>query len=65
MKNFYVVAGIHKDPNKIETIIKDTEKKFGPFEEAEANNLANSLIQKNIDDFYHRAWVVKSNNLTK
>lgn len=46
-------------------IIKDTEKKFGPFEEVEANNLAKSLIQKNIDDFYHRAWVVKSNNLTK
>ena len=65
MKNFYVVAGIHKDPNKIETIIKDTEKKFGPFEEIVANNLAKSLIQKNIDDFYHRAWVVKSNNLTK
>jgi hypothetical protein len=34
MKNFYVVAGIHKDPNKVETIIKDTEKKFGPFEES-------------------------------
>ena len=65
MKNFYVVTGIHKDPNKIETIIKDTEKKFGPFEEIEANNLAKSLIQKNIDDFYHRAWIVKSNNLTK
>ena len=23
------------------------------------------LLQKNIDDFYHRAWIVKSNNLTK
>ena len=65
MKNFYVVAGIHKDPNKFGTIIKDTEKKFGPFEETEANNFAKSLIQKNIDDFYHRAWVVKSDNLTK
>ena len=65
MKNFYVISGIHKDPNKIETIIKSVEKRFGPFEEIEANNLAKSLIQKNIDDFYHRAWVVKSNNLTK
>ncbi|MDA7479086.1 hypothetical protein N8910_04625 [Candidatus Pelagibacter ubique] len=65
MKNFYVVAGIHKDPNKIETIVKSVEKIFGPFEEIEANNLAKSLIQKNIDDFYHRAWVVKSDNLTK
>ncbi|MDA7733739.1 hypothetical protein OAB25_03950 [Candidatus Pelagibacter sp.] len=65
MKNFYVISGIHKDPNKIETIVKSVEKRFGPFEEIEANNLAKSLIQKNIDDFYHRAWVVKSDNLTK
>ena len=65
MKNFYVISGIHKDPNKIQTIVKSVEKRFGPFEEVEANNLAKSLIQKNIDDFYHRAWVVKSNNLTK
>ena len=65
MKNFYVISGIHKDPNKIETIVKSLEKRFGPFEEIEANNLAKSLIQKNIDDFYHRAWVVKSDNLTK
>tara|TARA_B110001452_G_scaffold132483_1_gene110106 strand:+ start:424 stop:618 length:195 start_codon:yes stop_codon:yes gene_type:complete len=62
MKNFYVVTGIHKDPNKIKTLIKDTEKKFGPFDEIEANNLAKSLIQNNIDDFYHRAWIVKSDN---
>ena len=60
MKNFYVISGIHKDPNKIETIVKSVEKIFGPFEEIEANNLAKSLIQKNIDDFYHRAWVVKN-----
>ena len=65
MKNFYVISGIHKDPNKIETIVKSVEKRFGPFEEIEANNLAKSLIQKNIDDFYHRAWVVKSDNLAK
>ena len=65
MKNFYVISGIHKDPNKIETIVKSVEKRFGPFEEIEANNLAKSLIQKNIDDFYHRAWVVKSDNLSK
>ena len=65
MTNFYVIAGIHKDPNKIETIIKSSEKKFGPFEEIEANTLAKNLIQKNIDDFYHRAWVVESGNFTK
>ena len=65
MKNFYVIEGEHTNPNLIETILKDTEKKYGPFDELEANNFAKSLIQKNIDDFYHRAWVVGSENLTK
>jgi hypothetical protein len=65
MKNFYVIEGEHTNPNLIETILKDTKKKYGPFEELEANNFAKSLIQKNIDDFYHRAWVVGSENLTK
>jgi|TARA_B110000881_G_C18506057_1_gene479614 hypothetical protein len=60
MKNFYVVEGIHKNPNQIETILKESEKKHGPFEEKEANNFAKSLIQKNIDDYYHRAWVIKN-----
>ncbi len=49
---------------KIETIIESVEKRFGLYKEIEANNLAKSLIQ-NIDDFYHRAWVIKSENLTK
>ena len=31
------------------------------FEEKEANQVAKGLIQKNIDDFYHRAWVIKNN----
>jgi len=61
MKNFYVIEGTHKDPNQIETIFKETEKRYGPFREKDANNLAKSLIQKNIDDFYHRAWVIKNN----
>jgi hypothetical protein len=58
MKNFFVIEGMHKDPNQIETILKETEKKYGPFEEQEANQVAKGLIQKNVDDFYHRAWVV-------
>ena len=61
MKNYYVIEGVHKDPNQIETILKETEKKYGPFEEREANQVAKGLIQKNIDDFYHRAWVIKNN----
>ena len=59
MKNYYVIEGEHTDPNQIETILKNTEKKHGPFEEKEANQIAKGLIQKNIDDFYHRAWVIK------
>ena len=40
MKNFYVIEGVHKDPNQIEAILKETEKKYGPFEEQEANQVA-------------------------
>ena len=65
MKNYYVIEGVHKDPNQIETILEETEKKYGPFEEQEAIQIAQGLIQKNIDDFYHRAWVVGSDNLAK
>ena len=61
MKNYYAIEGTHKDPNFIETILKETQKKPGPFEEKEANQIAKGLIQKNIDDFYHRAWVIKNN----
>ena len=61
MKNYYVIEGVHKDPNLIETILKETKRKHGPFEEKEANQVAKGLIQKNIDDFYHRAWVIKNN----
>jgi hypothetical protein len=65
MKIFYVIEGEHADPNQIETILKETKKKYGPFEEKEADQFAKSLIQKNIDNFYHRAWVLKSDHLTK
>jgi len=61
MKNYYVIEGVHKDPNLIETILEKTQKKHGPFEEQEANQIAKGLIQANIDDFYHRAWVIKNN----
>ena len=60
MKNYYVIEGVHKDPNLIETILEKTQKKHGPFEEQEANQIAKGLIQANIDDFYHRAWVIKN-----
>ena len=44
------------------TIDKKTKKEYGPFtDKNEAEAVAKSLIQKNIDDFYHRAWVITKN----
>ena len=66
MINYSVIEGSHKNPNEMKTIDNKTKKEYGPFtkkEEAEA--VAKALIQKNVDDFYHRAWVIESNNLTK
>ena len=56
---YWVVEGTHKDPNDRYTIDHNTEKQYGPYEnEILANSQAMSLIQKNVDDFYHRAWVI-------
>ena len=60
MINYIVVEGSHKNPNKMSTIDKKTKKEYGPFiNRNDAEALAKSLIQKNIDDFYHRAWVIE------
>ena len=61
MKNYIVIEGSHKNPNDISTIINESKKEHGPFSKEKADNLAKSLIQKNIDDFYHRAWVIEKN----
>lgn len=56
---YWVVEGTHKDPNDIETLDHSTEQEHGPYStEQQANDIAKSLIQRNIDDFYHRAWVI-------
>ena len=56
---FWVVEGTHKDPNNKDTLDHRTETEHGPFEdEVQATGMAKRLIQKNIDDFYHRAWVI-------
>ena len=61
MKNdgFIVIEGIHKNPNNIDTIDEKTKKIHGPFKKKQADVFAKSLIQKNVDNFYHRAWVIK------
>ena len=62
MNNYTVIEGSHQNPNEMSTIDEKTRKEYGPFQKKEdALALAKSLIQKNIDDFYHRAWVIKRN----
>ena len=61
MKNYCVIEGVHKDPNLIESILEEIQKKQGAFDQKEANQIAKGLIQKNTDDFYHRAWVIENN----
>jgi len=56
---FIVIEGIHKNPNNIDTIDENTKKIHGPFKKEQAEIFAKSLIQKNVDNFYHRAWVIK------
>ena len=66
MINYSVIEGTHINPNEINTLDEKTKKEYGPFaDKKEAESLAKSLIQKNIDDFYHRAWVIESNSFTK
>ena len=56
---YWVVEGTHQDPNDPDTIDHTTEREHGPYStEQQANDMAKSLIQRNIDDFYHRAWVI-------
>ncbi len=62
MIDYIVVEGTHQNPNEMSTIDEKTKKEYGPFiNKKEAESFAKSLIQKNIDDFYHRAWVITNN----
>jgi hypothetical protein len=56
--NYYVIEGEHTDPNDITTIIEISRKIHGPMLRGQADNMARQLIMKNIDDYYHRAWVI-------
>jgi len=56
---YWVVEGTHTDPMDQSTIDHSTEKEHGPYaDKGHATDMAKSLIQRNIDDFYHRAWVI-------
>mgnify|MGYP001249345859 FL=1 len=58
---FIVIEGIHKNPNNIDTLDEKTKIIHGPYDKKKAEEVAKGLIQKNIDNFYHRAWVLKKN----
>ena len=58
---FIVIEGIHENPNNINTLDEQTKIIHGPYNKIEAEKVAKGLIQKNIDNFYHRAWVIKQN----
>ena len=59
--NYIVIEGTHQNPNDILTIDDKSKKIYGPFTKDKAEEFAKSLIQKNVDNFYHRAWVINKN----
>ena len=58
-ESYIVIEGTHKNPNRIETLLEKSKKIYGPFSKSKAEKFAKGLIQKNVDNFYHRAWVIK------
>ena len=58
---FIVIEGIHENPNNIDTLDEQTKIVHGPYNKIEAEKVSKGLIQKNIDNFYHRAWVINKN----
>ena len=58
MTAYYVIEGTHLDPNDKSTMDFSTVQQYGPMSTDEADKLAKTLIQQNIDNYYHRAWVI-------
>ena len=59
--SYIVIEGVHKNPNNIDTLDEKTKIIHGPYDKKKAEEVAKGLIQKNVDNFYHRAWVLKKN----
>jgi len=56
------------DPNDITTIVRTKQQIHGPMLRVQAEALARQLIMQNIDNYYHRAWVIDEeikNNLDR
>lgn len=56
---FWILSGEHTNPMDIKTLLDKTKKVNGPFWSVkEANDFAIAIMQKNIDNYYHRAHVL-------
>jgi hypothetical protein len=54
---YEIIEGIHTDPGNIETMDPSTRKVYGPMNNVEAELMAGALVRKNVDNYYHRAWI--------
>lgn len=58
MAEYWVIEGRHQDPMERHTIIPSTAQRHGPFADfTAAQHTAQRLMQKQVDDYYHRAWI--------
>ena len=59
-KNFYVIEAEHHNPNDQSTMVQSTRKMYGPFSTPEAaEEKQKELMMKNVDNYYHKAWVIE------
>lgn len=60
---YYVVEAEHTDPNNHGSMIQSTRKNHGPYKtEEEAIKIQKEVMMKNIDNYYHKAWVTTQEN---
>jgi len=58
---FWVLSGEHTNPMDMDTLLDNSKRVDGPFWSVkEANQFALAIMQKNIDNYYHRAHVLNS-----
>lgn len=56
---YWVLSGEHTNPMMVMTLLEKTKRVDGPFDTVkEANQFALNIMQKNIDNYYHRAHVL-------
>jgi hypothetical protein len=60
IKKYWVIEGNHTDPNDQNTLILETKRTHGPFNSVfEADQTCMALIRKNVDNYYHKSWVIE------